>query len=378
MKAAQNLNTFLPDTPMAVRLLSLSCLLSSLLLAPACSRSAQALDHPKATEVGLAVQTVAAVEQPMPTFLTVTGSLTSNRQSEVAAGTSGKVVKTFVERGSLVPANTLLVQLDARSLSHQAEESQANLEVAKRQRTLADAECERSDKLFKTGAVSRDEFDKAKANCESARFQATAAEAHAEQALVGVNDSQIRAPFAGLIAERYVQVGEYVQPPTKVASLVELDPLRLELSVPEASLQLVKEGMDVVFSTATDPGVTFKGTVRYIGPSVRTSSRDLVVEAVVPNPDHRLRPGQFVAAKLVLGDKSLPTVPQLAVHPEGNLRRIYVVYAGDGGNRLEERLVELGEARDEQVAVVSGLRVGEKVVTKADGDLRDGAKVRGL
>jgi len=374
MKAVQNLNTFLSDTLMAARFLLVSCLL----LAPACSRSAQAVDHPKAAEPALAVQTVAAVERPMPTFLTVTGSLTSNRQSEVAAGTSGKVLKTFVERGSLVPANALLIQLDDRSLSHQAQEAQANLEVAKRQQSLADAECNRSDKLFKTGAVSQDEFDKAKANCESARFQASAAEARAEQALVGVNDSQIRAPFAGLIAERYVQVGEYVQPPTKVASLVELDPLRLELSVPEASLQLVKEGMPVVFSTATDPSATHQGTIRYIGPSVRTSSRDLVVEAVVPNPNHLLRPGQFVAAKLVLGDKPQPTVPMVAVHLEGNLRRIYVVYAGDGGNRLEERLVELGEARDEQVSVVSGLRAGELVVTKAAGDLRDGAKVRGL
>jgi membrane fusion protein (multidrug efflux system) len=359
---------------MAARLIAVSYLL----LIPACTRSAQAVDHPQAAEPALAVQTVAAVEQPMPTYLTVTGSLISNRQSEVAAGTSGKVLKTFVERGSLVPANALLIQLDARSLSHQAEESQANLEVAKRQRSLADAECERSDKLFKTGAVSQDDFDRAKANCESARFQATAAEARAEQALVGVNDSQIRAPFAGLIAERYVNVGEYVQPPTRVASLVELDPLRLELSVPEASLQLVKEGMEVVFSTASDPSATHQGTIRYIGPSVRTSSRDLVVEAVVPNPDHLLRPGQFVAARLVLGDKPEPTVPQVAVHVEGSLRRIYVVYSGDGGNRLEERLVELGESRDDRVAVVSGLRAGEQVVTKADGDLRDGAKVREL
>ena len=363
---------------MAARPLVVLVSLSSLLFAPACSRSAQAVDQPKSSEPSVAIQSVTAVEQPMPTFLTVTGSLISNRQSEVAAGTSGKVLKTFVERGSLVPANALLVQLDARSLSHQAEESQANLEVAKRQRVLADSECERSDRLLKSGAVSQDDFDKAKANCESARFQATAAEARAEQALVGVNDSQIRAPFAGLIAERYINVGEYVQPPTKVVDLVELDPLRLELSVPEASLQLVKEGMAVVFSTATDPGTIFQGTVRYIGPSVRAASRDLVVEAVVPNPDHRLRPGQFVAARLVLGDKPLPTIPEAAIHPEGTLRRIYVLYSSDGGNRLEERLVELGEARDQQVSIVRGLRAGEKVVTKADGDLRDGAKVRGL
>jgi len=98
----------------------------------------------------------------------------------------------------------------------------------------------------------------------------------------------------------------------------------------------------------------------------------------VPNPDHRLRPGQFVAARLVLGDKPLPTIPEAAIHPEGTLRRIYVLYSSDGGNRLEERLVELGEARDQQVSIVRGLRAGEKVVTKADGDLRDGVRVRGL
>lgn len=352
---------------------------SALLCAAAC---AKATEQPRGdaglggplVEQPIGVETAAAVEELMPTFLTVTGSLVANQQSEVAAGTSGKVRKTFVERGSFVPANAMLVQLDSRALSRQAEEAQANLEVSRRQRTLAEAQCQRQDKLFGDGAVSQDDYDKAKSNCETARFQAAASQARAEQALVGVNDSQIRAPFAGLVAERYVNAGEYVQPPTKVVSLVELDPLRLELSVPEASLQQIQQGLAVTFSTVTAPGVQFMGTIRYVGPAVRTASRDVVVEAVVANPNHLLHPGQFVAAKVRVGEKPSPLVPQSAIHAEGSLNRVYVVSAG----RLEERLVELGDRKDQRVAVLSGLNAGEKVVTQAAGDLRDGLRVKGL
>jgi len=164
-----------------------------------------------------------------------------------------------------------------------------------------------------------------------------------------------------------------VQPATKVVRLVELDPLRLELTVPEASLHLVKEGMTVRFATTIDPTSEHTGTVRFIGPSVRTSSRDLVVEALVPNPDRSLRPGEFVVARLVLGETPSATVPRVALHPDGQLERVYVVAAG----RLEERLVEVGETKGDLVGIARGVKPGEQVVTQADGDLHDGLLVKG-
>jgi membrane fusion protein, multidrug efflux system len=344
----------------------------SLLILAACAKS-QASTNIPTPEPSVSVKASPAVEAAVPSYLTVTGSLVANQQSEVAAGASGKVVKTFVERGSVVPANQLLVQLDSRALSHQAAEAQANLDVSKRQRELADVQCGRSEKLFKDGALSQDEYDKTKTNCETTRLSAQASEARAEAALIGLSDSQIRAPFAGLVAERYTNLGEYVQPATKVVRLVELDPLRLELTVPEASLHLIKEGMPVRFSTTVDPTNEHVGTVRFIGPSVRTSSRDLVVEALVPNPDRTLRPGEFVLAKLELGETSSATVPKQALHPDGQLQRVYVVSAG----HLEERLVEVGESKGDLVAIAKGIKPGEQVVTQADGDLRDGLLVKG-
>ncbi len=343
-----------------------------LIAAAACAKSQAATNVPT-PEPSVSVKATQVVQEPMPSYLTVTGSLVANQQSEVAAGASGKVIKTLVERGSVVPQNQLLVQLDSRSLSHQAAEAQANLEVAKRQHQLADLQCARSDKLLKDGALSQDEYDKTKTNCETSRLSADASEARAEAAIAGLSDSQIRAPFAGLIAERYVNLGEYVQPSTKVVRLVELDPLRLELTVPEASLRLVKEGMTVRFSTTIDPSTEHIGTVRFIGPSVRTSSRDLVVEALVPNPDHSLRPGEFVLARLVLGETAAFSVPRIALHSDGQLERIYVVSAG----HLEERLVEIGESKGDLVAIAKGVKAGEKVVTQASGDLRDGLLVKG-
>src|SRR5450755_4386281 len=130
-----------------------------LVVAVACTKGEASTKVPP-PEPSVSVKAAPVVEEPMPSYLTVTGSLVANQQSEVAAGASGKVTKTFVERGSVVPQNQLLVQLDSRSLTHQAAEAQANLEVAKRQRELAATQCTRSDRLFKDGVLSQDEYDK--------------------------------------------------------------------------------------------------------------------------------------------------------------------------------------------------------------------------
>jgi membrane fusion protein, multidrug efflux system len=116
----------------------------------------------------------------------------------------------------------------------------------------------------------------------------------------------------------------------------------------------------------------FKGSIRYIGPTLRAGSRDLVVEAVVPNPEKTLRPGMFATAKIALGESPAPVIPLSAIRVDGNLRRIFVLV----GDHLEERLAKLGEERDGVVEVEQGVIAGEKVVTPLTPEVRDGAKVK--
>ena len=189
-----------------------------------------------------------------------------------------------------------------------------------------------------------------------------------------MGDLVIKAPFDGLVADRFVNPGEYVRPDSRVATVVQLDPLRLELSVPENALASFGVGAEVKFHVAAWPQETFTGKVRFIGATVRRATRDLLVEAVVANKDERLRPGMFAVADVTLGQVALPAVPREAVRTDeraGN-DRVFVVENG----RIEERLVRTGRTEADIVIIQSGVRAGERVVVKPSATLRDGQRVQ--
>jgi membrane fusion protein (multidrug efflux system) len=164
-----------------------------------------------------------------------------------------------------------------------------------------------------------------------------------------------------------------VRPDSPVVSLVDVDALRVELTVPEADVATVRQGMVVDFHTAAnDSGPAYHGKIRYVGPSVRAQTRDAVVEAAIENPGHDLRPGMFVTARLSLGEQTLPAVPASSVRAEGTLRHVFTVT----GDRLEDRLVQVEEARSGLVPVVSGIKAGDRVVVDVTPEMRDGAKVQ--
>jgi membrane fusion protein, multidrug efflux system len=347
----------------------------ALAAAAGCARAgaSEPQQHPAAAcDAPLAVSIAVVDQKPIARALVLTGTLTPNRKSDVAADAAGKVISAPIERGSVVAAGAPLVRLDRRSAQLGDEEARAQAASARTQQTLAETECTRADKLFAAGALNQADHDRAHAQCEASRLQATAAGARARLAGKSLGDAIVRAPFRGVIADRLVSEGEYVRAETRVATLVEIDPLRLELSVPEAAVGALTRAKDVRFEVAAFPGETFEGRVRYVGPAVRRQSRDLLVEAVVANPQRRLLPGMFATARLVLGSEPRPIVPAAAVKREGEVDRVYVV----AGGRAEERLVSLGAREADGFAVVSGLRPGERVVAPIVAGLTDGVKVR--
>jgi RND family efflux transporter MFP subunit len=165
-----------------------------------------------------------------------------------------------------------------------------------------------------------------------------------------------------------------VQPASRVVTLVDTDSLRVEITVPEADIPFVKQGMLVDFRTSGGggDGTRYHGKIRYVGPSVRRQSRDAIVEAVFSNTTHELRPGMFVTARIALGEETLPAVPAKALRADGELKHVFVATGG----RLEERLVQAGEPLGSDVTIVSGVKTGEQVVAELTPDVRDGAKVK--
>jgi membrane fusion protein (multidrug efflux system) len=337
-----------------------------------CSHESAASVETKAAPVAkVHVQTAPVVEQSVPKLLRLTGVLSSNERTDLAANASGRVVRTFVERGDHVAQGALLAQLDARSAVLSRAEAEANVTSATEQLKNLRADCQRYVSLLAKGAITQQEYDRQTTSCSTQAATEEAARARAASAAQTLTDSAIRAPFAGVIAERFVHVGDYVHADTRVVTLLVDDPLRLELTVPEANIGSVHPGLTVSFQTVAVPGRTFEANVKYMGGEIREATRDLVVEAVTANADHALLPGMFVTADLPVGEVTLPVVPKTALvsRPENDV--VFAVVEG----HLEERVVQLGPKVGDVVAIADGVKKGDQVVVSPPENAVDGAQV---
>jgi membrane fusion protein (multidrug efflux system) len=317
------------------------------------------------------VSTVAVEKQPMPRYLTLTGSVFADRQSEVAANVSGRIAATYVERGKSVKAGDILAVVDSKAAGFSAAAATAQSQAAETQVELARQECARADTLFAQGAIAKSEFDRLKTTCTSQLYQANAARANADLAGKLAGDTVIRAPIDGMIGERYVNIGEYVQPATKVASIFAINPARVSISVPEQAVALVKENqtLDVRVSAFER---TFPAVVRYISPALRPTTRDLIVEAFALNAEGALRPGMFATVQLLVGEEEQATVPRDAIKFEGTVKRLFL--ARDG--HAFELVVRTGVEKDGRVAVLEPLGQEDKVIVNPPASLRDGSSIQ--
>ena len=317
------------------------------------------------------VQTAPIVEQPVPILLPLTGTLMADLRTELTANSTGRVTKTFVERGQKVDRGAILAQLDVRSAAASVAEAQASVASAKTQLDAARTDCDRYDALVGRGAITQQEHDRQTANCKQQLAAVAVSKARASSASLVVCDGTIRAPFAGVVTERWVSVGDYVQAPSKVVTLVVSNPLRLKLTVPERRASDVKEGELVTFNASGNPGRTFSGNIKYVSGEVRTTTRDIVVEAIVPNDDGALLPGMFVDVSLHTGERPRPVVPKSAIFPTGQEKSLYVVT----DRHLELRIVNVGVEVADGVALEEGAKAGEVVVVDPTPSMSDGAEV---
>ena len=317
------------------------------------------------------VTTEAASSLEVPRMLRLTGSLRGNREAELAANASGRVLSIAFERGAQVQAGRVLLTLDTRAAELSATEARAQADSVRAQEEQAKDECSRYDQLEEKGAISELEHQQRITQCRTLPLSARAASARADLAAQNVGDGEIRAPFAGTIADRFVEVGQFVRQDSKVATLVSVDPIRLELAIPEAEVAKVRGGAEVSFTVSAYPERQFSGKLRFVSGVVRRTTRDLVVEALVANPERQLLPGMFADAELRIGTRVLPSVPRSALAKHGDQSHLFVVSDG----RLEERVVALGAAVGDRVSVQRGLHIGEHVVVSDASALGNGQKV---
>lgn len=323
-------------------------------------------------EPPLSVQTEPVTVIDVPVTLRLTGTLRGDRETDLAANVNGRVNATSVERGEQIKPGQVLAKVDTRAAALSAADARAQVESIRAQADQASAECERYEQLKARGAISDLEYQQKITQCRTLPLNVQAASARAALAAQNVGDGVIRAPFSGVVTERYVEVGQYVRQDSRVATIVSLDPLRLQVTVPEAEVANVKSGAQVAFSVASYPGRRFTGELRFISGALRSTTRDLVAEAVVSNPERLLLPGMFADVELVVGNKRLPSVPKRALIEQDDQSRVFVV----AGGRLEERVVAVGASVGDRVAITRGVKEGDAVVVSDLAGLGNGRKVR--
>jgi RND family efflux transporter MFP subunit len=357
-------------------------------------------------------ETVSVEIIAIPSRLRVTGTLTADAQSSVASNVNGIVTEVLVDRGSVVTKQDVLVQLDATDAQNRLSEGLALVDELKAKLTFSEASEDfvadeqpavklavahlalaksrqsRADALAAQKAISVDECEQARSECECAlqRHRQAMQEARQDhQAYLtavarlaalrkAVADTTIVAPFDGLVVEKHVTVGEQVAGgfiASKVVTLARINPLRVWVTVPQQSVGQVVQGQKLVFQVDSYPDRTFQGEVRYISPTVTNDTRSLLVEAVADNSDGSLRPGLFVTAELELPERQTEIwVSVGAVQRSGEVATVYVVREGLACGKI----VALGEEHEGKVCIRSGLTGTESLLARPE-LFHDGDKV---
>jgi len=302
-----------------------------------------------------------------------TGELRAPNAAAVAAQVGGQVTKLVRDEGVAAAAGDVVVEIDPERRDLEARNARAMLAQADAQASEADRELSRMEKLHAEGVAADAKLDSVRTQLRLARSNRDAAGAQLAMAERGARDSSVRAPFAGLVARRYVSEGEFVQPGQKLFDLVALDPIEVEFTLPERDSSRVVLGQPVAVRVAPFPTEVFQAVVTVIAPTIDPTTRTLRVKARMANAEGRLRPGLFARADLgVAVRENVVMIPEEAVlqRADGS-----VAYRIGPGGRAERRVIKTGVMRDGRVEVSEGLAPGDRVVVRGQDQLVDGSPV---
>jgi membrane fusion protein (multidrug efflux system) len=312
-----------------------------------------------------APQTVSSATAVVTTWqlqIHAVGTLRAVRGADLSPQASGVVDEIEFDSGNEVPAGKLLLRLKPNDDFAKLQQLQAAAE-------LAEQNYKRDQEQFAAQAISQATLDSDVSTLKSARAQVAAQQALIEEKIV-------RAPFAGRLGIRQVDLGQYLNAGTIIVTLQALDPILVDFYLPQQALGHIKIGQTATATVDTYPGVKFAGVIESINSKVDTASRNIQVRASFHNADRRLVPGMFAAIAVESGEVTRQmTLPQTTIthNPYGDT--VYLVQHDGNRNTVLQRFVKLGATRGDQVAVLSGVNQGDVVVSAGQMKLRNGAAV---
>jgi membrane fusion protein (multidrug efflux system) len=286
------------------------------------------------------------------------GTAKANEAVDITAKVSNRIVAIHFNEGQSVRKGDVLVQLDN-------DEARADLAIAEAALAESRSVVNRSRELAVTQALSEQQMEQLETTLRSNEARVAATRAR-------LNELVIRAPFSGRVGLRNASVGGLVGPNTVITTLDDTSVIKLDFSVPETFLANIKAGMEIAATSAAYAGESFRGRVLSVDSRVDPVSRSVVVRALVPNSQGKLKPGMFMTVRLSQGGGKTLMFPEQALVPERDQQFVFAVREG----KAYKIAIVVGRRRPGEVEVLEGLTVGDLVVTEGTQKVRDGMPVR--
>lgn len=333
------------------------------LLAGACSEAESRNEAASGNggSTGIPVEVMTAWTDTVVEEIRATGEIEALQSIELRPEVEGRLVEIYAREGSEVSKGTPLFKVDDAELTAQVARLEAEADLARQA-------LERTRELIAQNASSEADLEQAEASARSS-------EAQLRLARVRLDRTVVQAPFSGVIGERFVSLGDYVNTSTRLVTLQTADPQRAAFDVPERYAADLEVGQQVSFVVAAVPGRSFSGNVDFVDPVVRLPGRTIRVKALVPNDDRSLKPGMFIEARLAI--RTIPNavvVPEDAILPLQGADYVWAVVEG----ATTRRQVELGIRMPGLVEIRNGVEAGEQVVVGGLERLSEGTPVMAM
>jgi len=310
-------------------------------------------------DIAISVETTVVGLGELESSVKAVGTLTAEASATLRAEVPGQIMAVHFREGQPLEKGAKLYSLEATVLEAEVNEARANA-------NRSEAALKRAQDLHTKELISGTDYDTARAN-----YDVDVARLRSSQAKL--SKTVIRAPFDGFVGLRRINIGDYATIGQELVDVVQLDPLRVDFSIPETLLPIVQPGLPVSVTFDAYPGEKFGGSIIAVAPKSDVRGHSLEVRASLPNDELKLRPGLFVRVTVSLGVKQdTIVIPEQAIWPIGQDKTVYVVVDG----KAQQRIVELGARQPGAVEIIAGLEAGEIVVTAGQMKLYEGAAVR--
>ncbi len=340
--------------------------LIALTLVLSCQKESQKLQKPQEKRVVVSAYVVKAEEVPI--YYQTKGYLEGERDVFLKPLVSGRVLGVFVDEGAFVKGGQALLKIDPTEYENVLRQLSAQLAQARVSYENMKAIAERRRFLFERELIAREEFENLQSQLKAQEELIKSLQAQVSNARLNLERTSLTAPFSGYIAQRFVNVGDYITPQSQTFRLVTLDPIRFVFQVPQEYLSYAKEGSKVKISV--EPFGDFEGMVFFVSPTA-DQNRLIIIKARLQNPKGELKPGMYGEAKLLLKVERGFAVPEQAVVIQGNKKVVWRIQEGTA-EPVQVEVIRQGQG---VVYVKGNLKEGEKIALENAYVLQQGVKV---